>query len=266
MIRRFPNFFHKFRCLAGSCPRSCCIGWEVEIDEDTAAAYHTVPGPLGQELRASLHTGEEDALCFPLDGQRCPFLDAENLCRIHRQLGQEYTSVTCREHPRFTEDFGTLLEVSLSASCPEAARLLLAENAPLTFAEETLPDAMPEEEDPWLVPLLAVRDFALTLLQDRTQPVRRRMAQVLLLAAQAQALLDEDRAEELPALCGQVPELPPAAQDIPALFPGFLHTLAGLADARGVAHKAHEVNVGGQLSLLLDGKFHPYAPILCREE
>lgn len=229
MIRRFPTFFHDFRCLAGSCPRSCCIGWEVEIDDDSAAAYQSVAAPLGAELRASLRTDADGALCFPLAGRRCPFLDAENLCRIHRQLGQEYTSITCREHPRFTEDFGSLQEISLSASCPEAARLLLSNSAPLTFCEETLPDTAPdEEEDPWLPPLLAVRDFALTLLRDRTQPVRRRMAQVLLLAVQAQQLLDEDRADALPALCRGVPDIPSAAQDVPALFPGFLATLADL--------------------------------------
>ncbi len=229
MIRRFPNFFHNFHCLAGSCPRSCCIGWEVEIDNDTAAAYQSVTAPLGEELRACLQTDAEGALCFPLDGARCPFLDAENLCRIHRQLGQEYTSITCREHPRFTEDFGTLQEISLSASCPEAARLLLADDAPLTFLEETLPDTAPEEEeDPWLSPLLAVRNCALTLLNDRTRPVRRRMAQILLLAVEAQQLLDEDRAEELPSLCRSVPDMPSAPQDAPVLFPNFLEALADL--------------------------------------
>jgi len=228
MIRRFPNFFHEFHCLAGSCPRSCCIGWEVEIDDDTAAAYRAVTTPMGEELRASLQTDAEGALCFPLDGARCPFLDSENLCRIHRQLGQEYTSITCREHPRFTEDFGTLQEISLSASCPEAARLLLADSTLLTFCEESLSDTTHAEEDPWLSPLLAVRDFALALLYDRTQPVHRRTAQDLLLAVEAQPLLDEDRAEDLPSLCRGVPDVPPAPQDVPTLFPDFLDTLAGL--------------------------------------
>ena len=124
MLRRFPAYYHEFRCLAGSCPKSCCIGWEVEIDDDTAAAYAGIPGTLGEELRTHLSADAEGALCFPLEGARCPFLDGDDLCRIHRELGQELTSVTCREHPRFTEDFGPLQEISLSASCPEAARLL----------------------------------------------------------------------------------------------------------------------------------------------
>lgn len=227
MILRVPDYYSQFRCLASSCPRSCCVGWEVEIDDDTAAAYAAVPGPLGNELRARLQTDEEGAPCFPLSGQRCPFLDAEDLCRIHREIGQEYTSITCREHPRFTEDFGPLQEVSLSASCPEAARLLLAEQRPLTFRDKQLPEEG-EEGDPWLEPLLAVRNTTMTLLAAPGLPIRQRMAQALALAMCAQELLDEDRAEALPALCREPLVLPPAEPDTPGLFPAFWDTLAEL--------------------------------------
>ena len=213
-----PTYFDKFRCIADKCPDTCCIGWEVEVDDDTAGNYAQIPGTLGDELRAHLTKDAEGALCFPLDGARCPFLDGEGLCRIHRELGQEYTSLTCREHPRFTEDFGTLLETSLSASCPEAARLLLADHAPLSFAEETLPDT-DEEEDAWLAPLLELRHFAMSLLADSGLPIRHRMAQVLMLAVQAQALLDEDRADALPSLCTAPPELPQLPADIPCWMP-----------------------------------------------
>lgn len=227
MLVRVPDYYDRFRCLAGSCPRSCCVGWEVEIDEDTAEKYAAVPGALGEELRARLQTDEEGALCFPLCGTRCPFLDGDDLCRIHRQLGQDYTSVTCREHPRFTEDFGPLRETSLSASCPEAARLLLEGDAPLTFVTTSLPDAG-EEADPWLEPLLTVQDAAFALLADGTAPLRRRMAQVLALAEAAQALLDDDRADALPALCDDPPSPPQPAADTPALFPAAWDTLAEL--------------------------------------
>ena len=227
MLQRVPDHFDAFHCLAGRCPRSCCIGWEVEIDGDTAAAYAAVSGPLGNELRCQLQQDEDGALCFPLSGRRCPFLDGENLCRIHRELGQEYTSITCREHPRFTEDFGPLREISLSASCPEAARLLCSGTAPLTFRETLLPEE-DEPGDEWLEPLLAVRDAAMAILAVQTVPVRRRMAQILTLAAAAQALLDDDRAEELPVLC-RVPTDPPVVSAAAApLFPAALEMLSAL--------------------------------------
>lgn len=227
MLQRVPDYFDAFHCLAGHCPRSCCIGWEVEIDDDTAAAYAAVSGPLGNELRCQLQQDEDGALCFPLSGRRCPFLDGENLCRIHRELGQEYTSITCREHPRFTEDFGPLREISLSASCPEAARLLCTGTAPLTFRETLLPDE-DEPGDDWLEPLLAVRDTAMAILAVQTVPARRRMAQVLTLAVAAQALLDDDRAEELPALCRMPTNLPAAPEAAAPLFPAALEMLSSL--------------------------------------
>ena len=32
-----PDFYERFRCLAGKCPHTCCEKWEVVIDEDSAA-------------------------------------------------------------------------------------------------------------------------------------------------------------------------------------------------------------------------------------
>ena len=126
MLIRVPDYFENFKCLAGACPHSCCIGWEVVLDEDSVALYKGVEGPLGEKLRAAMTVDAEGDVCFPLNGGRCPFLDEENLCEIHRQLGQEATSVTCREHPRFTEDFGAFREITLCASCPAAQATIAA--------------------------------------------------------------------------------------------------------------------------------------------
>lgn len=191
-----PDYYDRFHCLAGACPHSCCEKWEVVIDEETAVCYGNEPGPLGEKLRAALQVDEEGDFCFPLQGGRCPFLNAENLCEIHCQLGREATSITCREHPRFIEEYGPFREVTLSASCPEANRLLLESQAPLTFVElETEGEA--EEGDGWLAWLLPLRARMLTLLTDRTQPLRRRMGHCLALAWEAQQLLDEEREEEI---------------------------------------------------------------------
>jgi len=122
-----PDYYEQFRCLAGACPHSCCEKWEVVIDEDHVCQYRQAEGPLGDKLRAALQCDTDGDFCFPLNGGRCPFLDGENLCEIHRQWGEEATSVTCQEHPRFTEDYGPFREVSLSASCPAANALLLGQ-------------------------------------------------------------------------------------------------------------------------------------------
>ena len=80
MLVRVPTYFEQFQCLAGACPHTCCEKWEVVIDEERAVFYQTVPGDLGEKLRSALQVDEEGDFCFPLDGGRCPFLDADNLC------------------------------------------------------------------------------------------------------------------------------------------------------------------------------------------
>lgn len=226
MLIRVPDYFEEFHCLAGACPHSCCIGWEVVVDDGTAARYREVPGPLGDKLRSALRQDGEGDYCFPLDGGRCPFLDGENLCEIHRQLGEEATSVTCREHPRFTEDYGPFREITLSASCPKVNDLLLGSGAPLTFHTMETPE--PEEEgDPWLSDLVPLRDHMIEVLRDRALPLRQRLGRFLDLAARAQALLDEDETTGLPALEAGEPEAPAPGEDA-GLFPDALRLLGTL--------------------------------------
>ena len=222
MLVRVPDYFDQFQCLAGACPHTCCEKWEVVIDQESAAFYETVPGDLGEKLRSALKEDEDGDLCFPLNGGRCPFLDADNLCEIHKELGEEATSVTCREHPRFTEDYGPFREITLSASCPAANALLLGSREPLTFhAFET---EEPEEEgDDWLTHLLPLRGRMLDLLTDRSRPLKARLASFLALALAAQDCLEEDCPEELPEVGEAV--LSPAAE---GLFPAALSFLASL--------------------------------------
>ena len=196
---RVPDYYDQFQCLAGQCPHSCCEKWEVVIDEDHACRYTEAPGELGDKLRGALRYDEEGDLCFPLNGGRCPFLDGENLCEIHKQLGEEATSITCQEHPRFTEDYGPFREITLSASCPAANALLLGSEKPLAFREfET--DAPEEEGDSWLACLLPLRAKLMEILTDRAIPLRVRLRSFLLLSAEAQWRLEEEMEADLPAL------------------------------------------------------------------
>ena len=217
-----PDYYEDFRCLAGACPHTCCEKWEVVIDEDTAALYQTVPGPLGDKLRFALKRDEDGDLCFPLNGGRCPFLDGENLCEIHKTLGEDATSVTCREHPRFTEDYGPFREVTLSASCPAANALLLGSEAPLTFRTFETEEAG-EAGDEWLNYLLPLRERLLDILTDRSRPLKARLASFLALALSAQGCLDDEHPE---AMNDAVEEpIPPAEAP---LFPATLEFLASL--------------------------------------
>ena len=181
---RVPDYFDGFSCLAGACPHSCCIGWEVVLDEDTVRRYQQLPGALGERLRDAMALDGED-VCFPLDGRRCPFLNQENLCDIHCALGPEATSVTCREHPRFIEDYGPFQEITLSAACPKANELLLGSRDPLTFLERQ-DNQSTEDGDEWLDWLVPLRDRLLDLLRDRSRSLKARLRDFLLITGEAQ--------------------------------------------------------------------------------
>lgn len=46
-IRR-PAYYKAFRCIGSDCTENCCIGWEIDVDEDSLAYYETVPGDFGE--------------------------------------------------------------------------------------------------------------------------------------------------------------------------------------------------------------------------
>lgn len=48
MIVRVPDYFSEFSCIAGDCKDSCCLGWEIDIDEDSYEYYQTLPGEVGR--------------------------------------------------------------------------------------------------------------------------------------------------------------------------------------------------------------------------
>ena len=52
MLLRTLDYEEQFHCLAGRCPHSCCIGWEVVLDEDHARRYLTGDDPLSRRAAA----------------------------------------------------------------------------------------------------------------------------------------------------------------------------------------------------------------------
>ena len=36
---RYPEYYKQFRCLAGECPDTCCVAWEIRVDRETAGLY-----------------------------------------------------------------------------------------------------------------------------------------------------------------------------------------------------------------------------------
>ena len=191
MITRIPDYFHDFHCLAGDCPDTCCAQWEIVVDDETAEVYRTLPGPVGESIRTALTT-EGGEFLLPLQDGKCPMLRADGLCPIIAEHGPDLLCTTCREHPRFTEIYGGLQETMLCISCPEAARLLLERETPIGFTTH-LDAALPEPDDldaDQFDMLLSARQTAFLLVQDRSRPLRDRLALLLCFAKRLQNNLE----------------------------------------------------------------------------
>lgn len=141
------TFCDRFVCLADRCRHSCCRGWEIEVDEETARRYRSMDGALGDELRAQLQR-EGDIWSLRLtEREDCPFLRTDGLCRLILELGEDALCDVCALHPRFFENVGEYELSGVGMSCEAAAALLLHNDGPLIFLTEddeplTLPDLL----------------------------------------------------------------------------------------------------------------------------
>lgn len=184
-----PSYFDSFQCLAGACPDSCCQEWDVQVDEESAAFYRTLPGDLGDRLRQVLKT-EDCETVMQIENRRCPMWRGDGLCRIQAELGHDALCKTCRDFPRLTHDYGNFTELGLELSCPEAARLILT--SPIMPAAVTdLPGGeAPEYDGEAMDILLRTRAKVLALLQNTIYSPNQALILLLYYGYQAQAELD----------------------------------------------------------------------------
>lgn len=120
-----PAYYKDFRCIAGQCSHSCCIGWEIDVDPEALEKYAAIEAPYGKQMIQSIEYSETPHFCLD-QKERCPHLDANGLCKIILNVGEEYLCDICREHPRFYNDTLYGKEVGVGMACEEAARLILA--------------------------------------------------------------------------------------------------------------------------------------------
>ncbi|MCQ2427677.1 MAG: flagellin lysine-N-methylase [Clostridia bacterium] len=144
-----PDYYNEFRCIAGKCRHSCCIGWEIDIDD------------------ASLRRFREDPLVSPyidIDGsgnarmkltedERCPLLRSDGLCELIIRRGEKSLCDICRDHPRYRGFFTDRIELGLGLVCEEAARIILSRPHPIKLIQandDGIGTDCPEDEA-WLL-------------------------------------------------------------------------------------------------------------------
>lgn len=186
----FPSYYKQFSCIAGACPDTCCAGWQIMIDDKSMKKYRRFRGTFRNRL---LNDVDWEAHAFRQYDYRCAFLNEENLCDMYTETGPKMLCDTCRRYPRHIEEYEGMREISLSLSCPEAARIILSQEAPVQFRrfERATKEETYEDFDYFLFSaLMDTRDYLLTVLQNRSVPVRFRLLKLLVCGHDFQLAID----------------------------------------------------------------------------
>ena len=196
---RVPEYFKDFKCIASKCEDTCCAGWGIVIDDVTYDRYKNVQGKFGERLRSEIvHEAGENI--FVLKGNNCPFLNKEKTCDIYINIGEENLCYTCQQYPRYTEEFGSLREIGISLSCPEAARIMLNNDKKVTFELSENEEVVSSYNDinaQLFIELLQSRNIVMDMLQDRNIDLRKRVALALLFVDEIQEKIDESEIKEI---------------------------------------------------------------------
>lgn len=178
-----PDYYPQFACITSACRHSCCVGWEIDLDEKTATRYQAAKGDLGDRLRAGVDFTADPPCMILTPDERCPFLCENGLCDVICHLGEEALCHICADHPRFRHVTDDRVELGLGLCCEAAAALILSRTEPFRLIE--LPpdlaarDRFSKEEayapDEDTLALRERREALLALATDRSMPLATRM-------------------------------------------------------------------------------------------
>ena len=174
MQNAYPDYYPLFHCIADRCRHNCCIGWEIDVDEDSLAAYDQIGGEMGERLHKCIDRSGEMPHFLLGEQERCPFLNGKNLCDLILYGGEGMLCQICTDHPRYRSFFSERTEIGVGLCCEEAARLIL------TRPEKTMLVTTGEGElDEEGTALLTLRDHLFAIAQNREEPIERRIEQIL---------------------------------------------------------------------------------------
>ncbi|MBU3811310.1 MAG: flagellin lysine-N-methylase [Candidatus Niameybacter stercoravium] len=230
VIRRAPSYLKNFKCIGGACEDTCCAGWSIEVDEGTYKKYKKVKSsPIRTRLDKDLvdrknKSTPEFAAKIKLKNNRCAFLSKEGWCDIYSELGESYLSHTCTLYPRTVNKINNEIEYGLTFSCPEAARVILLNETPMTFGapenkmnESVLSAVLVVNEakaSKWQDYFKVIRQMMIEIVQDRRFNIEERLAQLGAFMLQLTKLTQQGSVKKIP---GFIQEYRKKHLDMPAL-------------------------------------------------
>lgn len=200
-----PEYVSRFQCDGTACNAKCCKGWRITIDPKTYQKYCNLePVSFRKRVISKLkYQKGQNQFTIRLDNKgRCPFLGRDLLCEIQKNYGAEYLSRTCQVYPRIINDFGDMVEKSLTLTCPVAAKLVLLQEDPIAFEQvRTTPEGirreLPEEIRGYA---FDVQYGCISILQNRKLSIDQRLVVLGFFLDQANDMVTAGKTEQLKEL------------------------------------------------------------------
>ena len=171
MLTVTPNYYKDFKCIADKCKHSCCIGWEIDIDNQALEKYNRLNCDFAKQLKANIAFSETPHFLLSKN-ERCPFLNSSGLCDIITNLGEDMLCQICADHPRFRNFYDGFTEIGLGLCCEAAAKIIL------TSKEKTKLNLTTEQKE---IPIIKFREKLFSVLQNRELSMDERIDNMLIL-------------------------------------------------------------------------------------
>ncbi len=167
----FPEYYKNFKCIADKCTHNCCIGWEINVDDETMHRYKKMNNEMGKKILENISV---DSQSFVLTAdEKCPFLMKNGLCEIITECGNEYLCNICSLHPRFKNFYTSFVETGLGLCCEEACRLVLTYKDKFKIKIDSDVFLTDEEEE-----FIIIRQDIFSILQNRNKSVYDRLVEL----------------------------------------------------------------------------------------
>lgn len=166
----YPDYYKSFKCIADKCKHNCCIGWEIDIDNNTYDFYKTLTSDFAKKIIDNISTDETPHFVLK-ENDRCPFLTDKNLCDIIINLSEEHICDICKEHPRFHNELPQRIESGIGLCCEQASRIILSQKEKVTLISDEKIDTDDE--------IITLRDKVMDILQDRANDITNRLNSAL---------------------------------------------------------------------------------------
>lgn len=236
----YPDYYKKFVCTGSACNDNCCAaGWQIAIDEESLKMYAEMEGDIGVRIRNSI---DWETGLFEQCEHKCALLNENGLCDVYCDAGEDKMCVLCQRYPRHYEEYENLREISLSISCPEAARIVLTTKEKVGFYTEE--DETEEEYEDFdylmFTKLQEIRELLFSIARNRELPLKVRMALILTMTHDIQNRIDKDEIFEIDELLDKFMKpdfIPKAIKKFGAYEDHILLRKSNLRDMMGRLHK-----------------------------